>query len=99
MNDVIQTQLFSNFSVGELAALAGLSISSFKRKFQLLFNDTPANFMKEKKLDKAESLLKYSDYSVSEICFQIGFSDISHFSRAFKKRNKLSPLAFRKTNK
>lgn len=99
LNDVIQTHLFSNFSVGELAALAGLSISSFKRKFQLLFNDTPANFMKEKKLDKAESLLKYSDYSVSEICFQIGFSGISHFSRAFKKRNKLSPLAFRKANK
>ena len=99
LNDIIQTHLFSNFSVGELAVLAGRSISSFKREFHLLFNDTPANFIKEKRLDKAESLLKYADYPVSEICFQIGFNDMSHFTRTFKKRNKLSPLAFRKINK
>ena len=99
LNDIIQTHLFSNFSVGELAVLAGRSISSFKREFHLLFNDTPANFIKEKRLDKAESLLKFADYPVTEICFQIGFNDMSHFTRTFKKRNKLSPLAFRKINK
>jgi AraC-like DNA-binding protein len=99
LKDIIQTHLFSNFSIAELAGLAGRSISSFKREFQLLYNDTPANFIKEKRLDKAEELLKYSDYSVSEICFQTGFNDTSHFTRAFKKRNKLSPLVFRKAKK
>jgi AraC-like DNA-binding protein len=99
LNDIIQTHLFSDFSIAELAALAGRSISSFKREFQLLHNDTPANFIKEKRLDKAEELLKHSDYSISEICFQIGFNDTSHFTKTFKKRNKLSPLAFRKAKK
>lgn len=99
LKDIIQTHLFSNFSIVELATLAGRSISSFKREFQLLHNDTPANFIKEKRLDKAEELLKYSDYSISEICFQTGFNDTSHFTRTFKKRNKVSPLAFRKANK
>lgn len=98
LKDIIQTHLFSNFSIVELAALAGRSISSFKREFQLLHNDTPANFIKEKRLNKAEDLLKYSDYSVNEICFQTGFNDTSHFTRTFKKRNKVSPLAFRKAN-
>ena len=43
-------------------------------------------------------LLEQTDLSVSEICFQIGFNDASHFTKAFKKHTKQSPLAFRNTH-
>ncbi len=99
LKDVIQNHLFSNFAINELAKLAGLSVSSFKREFQNIYNDTPANYLRTKKIEKAMDLLKRSDYSVSEICFQIGFNDTSHFTKAFKKYTKQSPLFFRNANK
>jgi AraC-like DNA-binding protein len=99
LKEVIQIHLFSNLSVNELAKLAGFSISSFKREFQNIYNDTPANYLRTKKMEKAVDLLKQSDYSVSEICFQIGFNDASHFTKTFKKHTTLSPMGFRKANK
>lgn len=99
LKDVIQNHLFSDFSMNELAQLAGLSLSSFKRAFQNIYHDTPANYLRAKKIEKAIDLLKRSDYSVSEICFQIGFNDASHFTKAFKKHTQQSPLAFRNANK
>ena len=99
LKDVIQHHLFSNFSIAELAQLAGLSLSSFKRAFQNIFNDTPANYLRIKKIEKAMDLLTQSDASVSEICFQIGFNDASHFTKAFKKHTKQAPLAFRNAHR
>jgi len=99
LKDVIQNHFFSDFSIKELAKLTGLSISSFKREFQNIYNDTPANYLRTKKIEKAMDLLKQSDYSVSEICFQIGFNDTSHFTKTFKKHTKHSPLSFRNANK
>jgi len=99
LKDIIQNHLFSNFSLNELAKMAGLSLSSFKRDFQNIYNDTPANYLRTKKIEKAIDLLKQSDYSVSEICFQIGLNDTSHFTKMFKKHTKQSPLIFRNANK
>ena len=99
LKDIIQNHLFSNFSLSELAKMAGLSLSSFKRDFQNIYNDTPANYLRTKKIEKAIDLLKQSDYSVSEICFQIGLNDTSHFTKMFKKHTKQSPLIFRNANK
>lgn len=99
LKDIIQNHLFSNFSLSELAKMAGLSLSSFKRDFQNIYNDTPANYLRAKKIEKAVDLLKQSDYSVGEICFQIGLNDTSHFTKMFKKHTKQSPLSFRNANK
>jgi AraC-like DNA-binding protein len=99
LKDVIQHHLFANFSIAELAQLAGLSLSSFKRAFQDIYNDTPANYLRTKKMEKAMDLLTQSDSSVSEICFQIGFNDTSNFTKAFKKHTKQSPLAFRNAHR
>jgi len=99
LKEVIQHHLFSNFSINELAQLAGLSLSSFKRAFQNIYKDTPANYLRTKKIEKAMDLLTQSDLSVSEICFQIGFNDASNFTKAFKKHTKQSPLAFRSAHR
>ena len=99
LKDVIQNHLFSNFSVNELAKLAGHSLSSFKRAFQSIYNDTPANYLRTKKIEKAMDLLIESDYSVSEICFRIGLDDTSNFTKMFKKHTKQTPLTFRNANK
>ena len=65
LKDIIQNHLFSDLSVTELAKLANLSLSSFKREFQNFYNDTPANYLRTKKIEKAMDLLTQSDLSVS----------------------------------
>ncbi|OCX52062.1 hypothetical protein BEL04_11185 [Mucilaginibacter sp. PPCGB 2223] len=99
LKDVIQHHLYADFSMNELAQLAGLSLSSFKRAFKNIYQDTPANYLRAKKMEKAIELLKQSDYSVSEICFQTGFSDASHFTKVFKKHTRQTPLAFRNAHR
>ncbi|WP_192350125.1 AraC family transcriptional regulator [Algoriphagus sp. Y33] len=95
--EVIQAHLFSNITIPELAVLSGRSLSAFKRDFESYFNDTPANYIKEQKLLKAKSLLASTDFSVSEICYEVGFSDTSHFAKLFKLKYNLTPTEHRRS--
>ncbi len=97
LKTTVQAHLFSNLSVAELAALAGLSLSSFKREFQKLFNDSPANYIKAKRMEEAKKLLQVSSLTISEICYQVGFRDVSYFTKLFKAHAGSSPLAYRKS--
>ena len=94
--DVIQTHLFSNITISELAVLSGRSLSAFKRDFENYFKDTPANYIKEQKLLKTSQLLVSTDFSISEICYEVGFTDTSHFAKLFKLKYNLTPNEFRR---
>jgi AraC family transcriptional regulator, exoenzyme S synthesis regulatory protein ExsA len=72
-----------------------MSVSTFKRTFQSLFQDTPANYIKMKRLERAKELLGMSTLTVSEIAFQTCFHDVAHFSRSFKATYHCSPSAYR----
>jgi AraC-like DNA-binding protein len=95
LKDIVQTHLYSDMSIAELAILAGQSLSSFKREFQKNYNDTPANYIRTKRLNEAQKLLQISTLSISEICYQVGFNDLSHFSKVFKKGIGISPIEYR----
>jgi AraC family transcriptional regulator, exoenzyme S synthesis regulatory protein ExsA len=92
---VVNNHLFSDLSIEDLAGLAKLSVSTFNRAFQTLFNATPANYIKMKRLERARELLVMSTLTVSEIAFQTCFSDVAHFSRSFKAVHRCSPSAYR----
>ncbi|KFF10499.1 AraC family transcriptional regulator [Chryseobacterium soli] len=94
--ETVQAHLYSAISVADLAKLTGRSLSAFKRDFETQFNDTPANFIKEKKLEKALDLLQSTELSVSEICYEVGFQDTSHFTKSFKQKYNHSPSEYRK---
>ena len=55
-------------------------------------------YIMEKKMEAARNMLKYSDYSYSEISSILAFSSQSHFIRAFKKHNGDTPRAYREKN-
>ena len=94
--EVVEAHLYSSISIVELASLTGRSLSTFKRDFETQFNDTPANFIKERKLGKALELLQSTELSVSEICYEVGFQDTSHFTKTFKLKFNQSPSEYRK---
>ena len=95
IKDVVNNHLFSGISVEDLASLCSLSVSTFNRSFQSLFNDTPANYIKMQRLQRARDLLAISALTVSEIAFQTCFKDVGHFSRSFKAAYHHSPSAYR----
>ncbi len=94
--EVVEAHLYSSISIVDLARLTGRSLSTFKRDFETQFCDTPANYIKEKKLEKALELLQLTDLSVSEICFEVGFQDTSHFTKTFKQKYNQTPSEYRK---
>jgi AraC-like DNA-binding protein len=95
LKDVVQTHLFSDLSINELASLSGRSLSTFKRDFQRNYNDSPANYIRTKRLEEAKKLLRISTFSITEICYQVGFNNLPHFSKVFKKYIGTSPAEFR----
>lgn len=92
---IIEANLFSQLSLEQLAEQSHLSLSSFKREFAKLYNDTPANYIKNKKLEKAAELLLVSDQRINEIAFHCGFNDLANFTRSFSDKYHRTPREYR----
>jgi len=92
---IIEANLFSQLTIDELAQLNNLSVSSFKREFAKIYHDTPANYIKIKKLEKAAQLLQVSDQRITEIAFDCGFNDLANFTKSFTSKYNISPTNYR----
>ncbi len=93
--DVIVSHLFSPLTIADLAGLTNHSLASFKREFKKIYNNSPANYIKNKRLEKAAQMLKVSEYSISDIAYDCAFQNITHFSRAFKAKYGSTPSDYR----
>lgn len=95
IRQVVEQHYASPVSLSELAYLSGRSLSSFKRDFQDIYNMSPAAWIREKRLEKAKEMLETTSMSVSDICYTLGFENVSHFSRIFKASFGQAPSVFR----
>ncbi len=84
-----------NLKLEEYAQLANMSLSTFKRNFKSVFKECPGRWIVNKKIALARQFLKTSDKTVNEIAYDCGFEDPSHFIKVFKKRENITPLAYR----
>lgn len=94
--EVMEENYTNPVSISDLAYLSGRSLSSFKREFQSMYNTSPLQWIRNRRLDKAKELLMYSDLSVTDICFTIGFENAAHFSKVFKERFGYPPSVLKK---
>ncbi|MGN7783664.1 helix-turn-helix domain-containing protein [Niabella sp. 22666] len=92
---IIEAHLFSQVSIEELAQQTNMSLSSFKREFSKLYNDTPANYIRTKKLEKAAELLRASDERITDIAFNCGFNDLANFTKSFSEKYHTTPTHYR----
>lgn len=92
---IIEANLFSQLTIEELAHQNNLSVSSFKREFAKIYHDTPANYIKAKKLEKAAELLQISEQRITEIAFECGFNDLANFTKSFTSKYSVSPTNYR----
>jgi AraC-like DNA-binding protein len=83
-------------SIGDVAREAAMSPYQFIRRFRAVFGETPHQFRIGARLDRAKQLLAVSDYSVTDVCMEVGFSSLGSFSDLFARRVGVAPSAFRR---
>jgi AraC-like DNA-binding protein len=92
----IMTENFQyDLKIADFAKLCGKSLSSFKREFKEYFNTTPSRWLINKRLEHSKTLLLGTNLTVSEVGYESGFKNNSHFIQAFKKTAKVTPNSFR----
>lgn len=92
---VIENNFYQHITIDDLAQLTNLSLSSFKREFKKNYADSPANYIRNKKLEKAAELLLISNERITNIAFDCGFNDLANFSTLFHEKFNLTPSNFR----
>jgi AraC-like DNA-binding protein len=80
-----------DFGVEDLANMLNISRSSLNRKMRDILNTTANNYIRDKKIEKAEELLRTSTMQVNEICYKVGFTTPSYFIKCFRKKYGMSP--------
>src|SRR6476660_8860627 len=83
-------------SIREVARAASMSPFHFIRQFEAVFGATPHQFRIQTRLDRAKQLLALSDYSVTDVCLEVGFSSLGSFSDLFARRVGAPPSAYRR---
>ena len=86
-------------TVDQLAAHVGMGRTSMYNKIKGLTGKSPVELIQDYRLEKATYYLKSGQYSVSETCYKVGFSDPGYFSRTFKKHFGISPVDYIKEHK
>ncbi|WP_261841452.1 AraC family transcriptional regulator [Aliamphritea ceti] len=84
-HDIIQ------LSVTDLANISGRSISSFNRDFKNIYEMSPKQWLQEKRLCHAKTLLEEQNISVTETAMAVGYENVSNFIRAFKIKYGVTP--------
>src|SRR5207249_10498547 len=91
-----QTQnIEEDFSLGQLAAKAGLSKFHFIRLYKNATGETPSRYHTDLRMDAARRLLRETKKSVAEVALDVGYANPSHFAKLFRRQTGLSPSDYR----
>jgi AraC-like DNA-binding protein len=81
--------------VARLARVAHVSEAHFIRTFRATFGETPHRYLQRRRVERAMFLLRDTDRSVTDICFDVGFISLGTFSRTFHEIVGETPRAYR----
>ncbi len=95
--DYIEANLSRSMSLSELAQIAGLSRFHFTRAFKATTGETPFEYVTRQRIERAKLLLANKSLNTQEIAVSVGLHDAAHLQKAFKAREGVSLLAFRKS--
>lgn len=93
--EYITDNFLGKISLLDLASETHYSPYHFLRLFKQHTGKTPFEFLMDLKIEKAKALLKNSDQTISEVCYQSGFSSNSYFCQVFKKKTGVSPSQYK----
>ena len=86
-------------SLQEVAEISNMTINSFCRYFKQRTRKSYIDFLAEFRIGQACKLLQTEETGISEICYRVGFNNLSNFNRKFKHINNCTPKEYRKKQK
>jgi AraC-like DNA-binding protein len=95
--DLADARYAEPLEVDDLARAAGLSKAHFSREFRRTFGESPYVYLMTRRLERAAALLRSTDYSVAEICLEVGLQGVGSFTTSFKRMFEMTPTAYRAT--
>ena len=93
--DAMDRDYSKPLDVPALARIAHVSESHFIRTFGATFGETPHRYLQRRRVERAMFLLRETDRSVTEICFDVGFASLGTFSRTFSEIVGEPPTTYR----
>lgn len=87
----MENNYMNDLSLEEMACYTGRSLSTFKRDFKKYSNLSPQKWVIGRRLEAAYEVLKSSRKKISDVCVDVGFKNLSHFSKAYKERFGFAP--------
>jgi signal transduction histidine kinase/DNA-binding response OmpR family regulator len=86
VREVLEANLSDeDFGILQLCRALGMSRAQLYRKFDTLTNQPVHKYMRNLRLQKAKTLLETTDLNVTEVALEVGFKNLSHFSRSFSE--------------
>jgi AraC-like DNA-binding protein len=82
--------------VEELAAAVHMSAGHLSREFKRAYGESPYQYLMTRRIERAMTLLRRGDLSITEVCFAVGFSSLGTFSTRFRELVGVSPSEYRR---
>lgn len=96
MLQFIQNNFQENLEISQIAASASISVSECLRCFRHTIDQTPIQYVRQYRIQKAAELLSDPTHSISDIAHQCGFQEMSYFSKIFRNQIGCTPSEYRK---
>lgn len=92
--DYIKQHFHKDLTVADIAAIADLSLTHFRKLFKLATGKSPKDYIIDYRLKMARSYMLEAEHNITEIARLAGFDDIHYFSRLFKEREGITPSEY-----
>jgi len=99
VNNYVQKNLNQKITLSDVASLVNMSETAFSHFFKKSTNTSFTDYLNDLRLGHAARLLTETEMTISEICFDSGFNNVSNFNRTFKKKIGFTPTGFRTQQK
>jgi len=94
LTNIVENNKHNKLSLEELAFLCNMSISTFKREFSKLYQNTPMKWFNEQRLNHIAFLLRTKRSRPIELYEEAGYENLSNFVQAFKKQFGMTPKQY-----
>ena len=95
-NDLLAANVSNERSVDFYAGQLDITPNHLNKSVKTVTGRTAITILNEMSIQEAKMQLKHTNQSISDIAFQLGFEDLSYFSRFFKKATGMSPMEYRR---
>lgn len=95
VRDRIDREYAAPLNVEDLAGGVHMSSGFLSREFRRIYGESPYSYLMTRRIERAMTLLRRGDLSVTDVCFSVGFSSLGTFSTRFSELVGVSPRAYR----